>query len=42
MSQTRAYAAFAADRPLIPYPFERMDRGDVRYRFVIDMASLKA
>lgn len=25
MSQTRAHAAFAADRPLIPYPFERMD-----------------
>ncbi|WP_349433314.1 hypothetical protein [Pararhizobium sp. A13] len=41
------FAATDANKPLVPFTFEndafeRMERSDVRYRFVIDMASLEA
>lgn len=40
--RTFGYACTAADAPLSPFHFDRLARSDLRYRFVIDMASPEA
>jgi len=43
MYNSKAYAALTQTSPLAPFEFQRRDPGayDVKYRFVIDLASLK-
>jgi hypothetical protein len=41
MQPTRGYAAKSKTSPLAPFSFERMLKSDVKYRFVIDLATLK-
>jgi hypothetical protein len=39
--KTKAYSAVSATSPLAGATIPRRDRSDVKYRFSIDMASLK-
>ena len=40
MQPTNGYAAKSKTLPLAPFSFERILKRDVKYQFVIDMATL--